>query len=217
MFKVILAVDSLALQDPGVVDGQLTLVAKRKNEAYGIISESKDEVFLTSLYDWYLEQGWSDRLLRSDSPFVVEYLKRKSNDDLSHADLLWRYYTQSERFYEAARVQLELANSSFVLPLSRRIEYLGQARANASTFTQDVGRQARQRLLQEVSNLIDVANIQDDLLQRLKDDVRLAPEQRAKVLEDVDGSILEVSYVCSPHPSPPPRPHVPMPVSHAHY
>ncbi|KAL4865547.1 hypothetical protein BDV12DRAFT_148286 [Aspergillus spectabilis] len=195
IFRVVLAVDNLAAQDPGVVDGQLTTVAKRKNEAYGIISESTDEVFLTSLYDWYLEQGWSDRLLRSDSPFVVVYLKRKSTDDLSHADLLWRYYTQSERFYEAAKVQLELAQSSFVLSLSRRIEYLGQARANASTFTPDVGRQARQRLLQEISTLIDVANIQDDLLQRLKDDTRIEPEQRQKVLEDIDGSIKEVSYM----------------------
>ncbi|KAL4927321.1 putative non-repetitive nucleoporin [Aspergillus undulatus] len=195
IFKVILAVDNLAAQDPGVVDGQLTTVAKRKNEAYGIISDSADQVFLTSLYDWYLEQGWSDRLLRTDSAFVVEYLKRKSNDDISHADLLWRFYTQSERFFEAAQVQFELANSSFKLPLSRRIEYLGQARANASTFTQDVSRQARQRLLQEVSNLIDVANIQDDLLQRLKDDVRLEPEARAQVLEEVDGAILEVSYM----------------------
>ncbi|KAL4957209.1 Non-repetitive/WGA-negative nucleoporin C-terminal-domain-containing protein [Aspergillus filifer] len=195
IFKVILAVDNLAAQDPGVVDGQLTTVAKRKNEAYGIISDSSDQVFLTSLYDWYLEQGWNDRLLRSDSAFVVEYLKRKSNDDPSHADLLWRYYTQSERFFEAAQVQFELAQSSFKLPLSRRIEYLGQARANASTFTQDVGRQARQRLLQEVSNLIDVANIQDDLLQRLKDDIRLTPEARAQVIEDVDGPIHEVSYM----------------------
>ncbi|KAI9368699.1 Non-repetitive/WGA-negative nucleoporin C-terminal-domain-containing protein [Aspergillus egyptiacus] len=193
--KVIVAVDNLAAQDPGVVDGQLTMVAKRKNEAYGIISDSTDEVFLTSLYDWYLEQGWSDRLLRSDSPFVVVYLKRKANDDLSHADLLWKYYTQNERFFEAARVQLDLAESSFALPLSRRLEYLGQARANASTFTPDVGRQARQRLLQEISNLIDVANIQDDLLQRLKDDPRLESEARAKVLEEVDGSILEVSYM----------------------
>ncbi|KAL3471854.1 Non-repetitive/WGA-negative nucleoporin C-terminal-domain-containing protein [Aspergillus californicus] len=195
IFQVIVAVDNLAAQDPGVVDGQLTIIAKRKNEAYSIISDSMDEVFLTSLYDWYLEQGWSDRLLRTDSSFVVTYLKRKSTDDLSHADLLWRYYAQSERFYDAAKVQLELANSSFVLPLSRRIEYLGQARANASAFTQEVGRQARQRLLQEVSNLIDIANIQDDLLQRLKDDTRLEPEQRANVLEDVDGSILEVSYM----------------------
>ncbi|KAL4803154.1 Non-repetitive/WGA-negative nucleoporin C-terminal-domain-containing protein [Aspergillus unguis] len=195
IFQVILAVDSLAAQDPGVIDGQLTTIAKRKNEAYGIISVSEDEVFLTSLYDWYLEQGWSDRLLRSDSPFVVNYLKRKSNDDLSHADLLWRYYTQSERFFEAAKVQFELASSSFVLPLSRRIEYLGQARANASAFTQDVGRQARQRLLQEISNMIDVANLQDDLLQRLKDDPRIEGEAKAQVVSEVDGSILDVTQM----------------------
>lgn len=214
IFQVILAVDNLAAMDPGVIDGQLTTVAKRKNEAYSIISASLDQVFLTSLYDWYLEQGWSDRLLRSDSPFVVDYLKRKSTDDLSHADLLWRYYTQSERFFEAARVQLELAQSSFVLPLSRRIEYLGQARANASTFTQDAGRQARQRLLQEVSNLIDVANLQDDLLQRLKDDTRIEPEAKAGAIAEVDGSIMDVTLVrSSPHtPCPmltPPRPQTP--------
>ncbi|RDW83688.1 putative non-repetitive nucleoporin [Aspergillus mulundensis] len=202
VFKVVLAVDKLAAQDPGVVDGQLTPIAKRKNDAYSMIAASEDQVFLTCLYDWYLEQGWSDRLLRSESKFVVEYLKRKSTDDISHADLLWRYYTQSERFFEAAQVQLELAQSSFILPLSRRIEYLGQARANASTFTQDVGRQARQRLLQQVSNLIDLANVQDDLLQHLKDDARIQPEAKAKALEEVDGPIMEVSTIFNQYADP---------------
>jgi nuclear pore complex protein Nup155 len=188
-------VDNLAANDPGVIDGQLTLIAKRKNEAYGVITDSIDEVFLTSLYDWYLEQGWSDRLLQTNSAFVVTYLERKSADDLSHADLLWRYYAQSERFFEAAKVQFHLAQSAFTLPLARRIEYLGRARANASTFTPDVGRQSRQRLLQDISNLIDLANIQDDLLQRLKDDRRLAPERRTQVLSDVDGPIMDISTV----------------------
>ncbi|GMF69911.1 unnamed protein product [Aspergillus oryzae] len=181
IFKVIIAVDNLAAHDPGVVDGQLTVVAKRKNEAYGVISDSVDEVFLTSLYDWYLEQGWSERLLHANSAFVVTYLERKSADDIAHADLLWRYYAQSERFFEAAKVQFHLAQSAFTLPLGRRIEYLGRARANASTFTPDVGRQPRQRLLQDISNLIDLANIQDDLLQRLKDDKRLTSERRSQL------------------------------------
>ncbi|KAJ5144206.1 uncharacterized protein N7515_002993 [Penicillium bovifimosum] len=193
IFKVILAVDTLAASDPGMIDGQLTTVAKRQNEAYGVISDSTDEVFLTSLYDWYLEQGWSDRLLQTSSPFVVTYLQRKSNDDLGHADLLWRFYAQSQRFFETAQVQFHLANSAFVLPLSRRIEYLGQARANASIFTPDVGRQSRQRLLQDISNLIDVANIQDDLLQRLKDDERIIPERKPEILREVDGPILDIS------------------------
>lgn len=161
-----------------------------------MIADSTDEVFLTSLYDWYLEQGWSDRLLQTRSPFVVTYLERKSTDDIAHADLLWRYYAQSQRFFEAAKVQFQLAQSAFSLPLSRRIEYLGRARANASTFTPDVGRQSRQRLLQEISNLIDVANIQDDLLQRLKDDTRIAPERKTEVLRDVDGPVMDISTVC---------------------
>lgn len=195
VFNVILAVDTLAEADPGFVDGQMTQIAKRQNEAYTVISDSNDEVFLTSLYDWYLEQGWSDRLLQTQSPFVVTYLDRKSTDDIAHADLLWRYYAQSQRFFEAAKVQFQLAQSAFTLPLSRRIEYLGRARANASTFTPDVGRQSRQRLLQEISNLIDVANIQDDLLQRLKDDDRIAPERKNEVLQDVDGPVMDISTV----------------------
>lgn len=191
-----IAVDTLATNDPGVIDGQFTLIAKRKNEAYGVISDSADEVFLTSLYDWYLEQGWSDRLLQTSSAFVITYLERKSTDDISHADLLWRYYAQSQRFFEAAKVQLQLAQSAFALPLGRRIEYLGYARANASTFTPDVGRQSRQRVLQEISNLIDVANIQDDLLQRLKEDRRVTADRKPDVLRDVDGPIMDISTVC---------------------
>ncbi|PKY04421.1 non-repetitive nucleoporin [Aspergillus campestris IBT 28561] len=202
IFRVIIAVDNLAANDPGVIDGQLTIVAKRKNEAYGVISDSTDEVFLTSLYDWYLQQGWSDRLLQTDTAFVVTYLKRKAADDIAHADLLWRYYAQSERFYEAADVQYNLARSAFKLPLSRRIEYLGRARANASAFTPDVDRQSRQRLLQDVSNMIDVANIQDDLLQRLKDDKRIAPERRADVLDDVDGTIMDITTLFNGYADP---------------
>ncbi|KAF9895069.1 hypothetical protein FE257_004698 [Aspergillus nanangensis] len=202
IFKVIIAVDNLAAHDPGVVDGQLTLIAKRKNEAYGVISDSSDEVFLTSLYDWYLEQGWSDRLLQTNSSFVVTYLERKSEDDLSHADLLWKYFAQSQQFFKAANVQYGLAQSAFVLPLGRRIEYLGRARANASTFTPDVGRQPRQRLLQEISTLIDIANIQDDLLQRLKDDKRITSEQRAQVLADVDGPIKDISTLFNTYADP---------------
>lgn len=179
----------------------LTVIARRKNEAYNIISCSKDEVFLTNLYDWYLEMGWSDRLLQIQSPFVITYLERKSIDDIAHADLLWRYYAQSERFFEAAKVQLQLAQSSFVLPLNRRIEYLGRARANASIFTPDVGRQSRQRLLQEISELIDVANIQDDLLQRLKDDDRIAADRKAAVFQEVDNQVMDLSEVCEPPPT----------------
>lgn len=163
-----------------------------------MISDSTDEVFLSNLYDWYLEQGWSDRLLQTDSSFVITYLERKSTDDIFHADLLWRYHTQSERFFEAAKVQYDLARSAFALPLSRRIEYLGRARANASAFTPDVGRQSRQRLLHEIGHMIDVANLQDDLLQRVKEDNRLE-DRRSEIVNMIDGSVMDITMV-SPFP-----------------
>ncbi|OJD18800.1 hypothetical protein AJ78_01207 [Emergomyces pasteurianus Ep9510] len=202
IYRIILAVDELSAQDLGFVDGQYTAVGRRKNEAYDVISNSDDEVFLTSLYDWYLERGWSERLLEVQTPFVVSYLQRKSTEDISHADLLWRYYGQSNRFYDAASVQLQLAQSSFSLPLSRRIEYLGQARANASVFTPNVSRASRQRLLQEISTLIDVANVQDDLLQRLKEETRIAPDRKAAVLQEVDGEIMELNKLYNMYADP---------------
>lgn len=152
-------------------------------------------MFQTSLYDWYLEKGWSERLLETKAPFVATYLKRKSAEDTFHADLLWKYYGQSGRFYDAAAVQLELAKSEFTLSLGRRIEYLGQARANASAFTPDVSRSARQRLSQDVSTLMDVANVQDDLLQRLKEETRISADRKETVLKEVDGQVMDLTTV----------------------
>lgn len=192
--NIVVAVDNLAGSEGGR-DGQYSAIGQRRSEAYSVISEATDEVFLTSLYDWYLEQGWSDRLLATKSPFVVTYLVRKSIDDLYHADLLWRYYAQCERYYEAAGVQFQLAQSAFKLSLSRRIEYLGQARANASTFTPDTGRQSRQKLLQDITNLLDVAAIQDDLLQRLKGDDRISKDSKEVILGEIDGPILDLTTV----------------------
>lgn len=146
------------------------------------------------MYDWYLENGWSERLLETSTPFVATYLQRKSTEDTFHADLLWKYYSQSGRYYDAAAVQLQLAQSEFALPLSRRVEYLGQARANASAFTADVSRSARQRLTQEISTLMDVANVQDELLQRLREDPRISDNQDEAV-ERLDGQVMNLSTV----------------------
>ncbi|KAI9704717.1 MAG: hypothetical protein M1836_006497 [Candelina mexicana] len=191
--QVISAVDQNSSQAPDTIDGQYTLTAKRRNEAYSVIDNSDDEVFQTDLYDWYLAQGWSDRLLEVQSPYIVTYLRRKSAHDIAHADLLWRYYAQSDKFHDAASVQLQLAKSGFDLSLEKRIEYLGRAKANASVFTSGIGRQPRQVLLHEVSDLLDVANIQDDLLQRLKADTRISPERRPEVLKGLNGQILSLT------------------------
>lgn len=192
---MILSLDHASTQSPDIVDGQFTLAAKRRREAYDVVDMSEDEVFQTDLYDWYLTQGRADRLLEIQSPYIVTYLQRKSSDNITHADLLWRYYSQADRHNEAAGVQLALAKSGFVLPLNRRIEYLSRAKANANTYTPGVSRSARQVVLREVSDLLDVGNIQDDLLQRLKVDERMASERKPAVVEALDGPILSLTQV----------------------
>ena len=192
---VINAVDQSMANDPKFVQGRPTLTATRRNEAYDVISRAKDEVFLTNLYDWYVSQGWYDRLLATDSSFIATYLERKSANDVMHADLLWKYYGQSGLFADAARVQLQLARSGFELTLEKRIEYLSRARANASTYTQGGSRKAKQKLLQEITEFLDVASLQDEILSKLREDQRFDrdPERRQEVLSRIDGPILSIN------------------------
>ncbi|CAI6337427.1 unnamed protein product [Periconia digitata] len=199
VFKVIDAVDR-AFSAQGVIqpDGIISQITRRKLEAYEQINNSDDEVFQNYLYDWYLQQGWADRLLEINSPFVVEYLRRSSDDNLAHADLLWRYYAHYNDFLSAAEVQFQLAKSSFNLPLEKRIEYLSRAKANASTrmtgFSETGvrNRQSRQELLRNISDYLDIANIQDDLLDRIRSETRLDKHRKKGVIQDLDGAIQSI-------------------------
>lgn len=194
---VILSLDQASGQDLSVANSEYSLSSKRRTEAYEVVATSMDEVFQTDLYDWYLEQGRTESLLEIQSPFVERYLERKSLDDIVHANLLWKYYAQAERYNDAAAIQLALAKSAFDLSLDKRIEFLSLAKANANTYLPGIARPARQVLLREISDLLDIANIQDDLLQRLKGDERITPARKPEVLKGLDGSILSLSDVGS--------------------
>jgi nuclear pore complex protein Nup155 len=169
----------------------------KRQEAYAIVNESTDEVFHYDLYDWYLSQGWTDRLLAIDSPFVISYLQKQSLTSIDRADLLWRFYASSKRYHDAATVQVGLAKSEFPLDLKARIEYLSRAKANGSTTTIGIARSAQQVLLREVTELLEIANIQDEILQRLRNHPRLEPPRREQIVQELDGpvrSLSEVSY-----------------------
>ena len=203
VFKVIEAVD-IAYNNQGVVqDGVISQITRRKHEAYEQINNSDDEVFQNYLYDWYLSKGWADRLLEINSPFVVDYLRRSSETDIAHADLLWRYYAHYNDYLSAAEVQFQLAKSPFSLTLEKRIEYLSRAKANASTrmtgFSETGvrNRQSRQELLRSISDYLDIANIQDDILQKIKNDPRLTGNKREDVIENLDGAIQPLDDVSS--------------------
>ena len=200
---IIEAVDRAAAAAPELVDGYPTATTKRKHEAYDVINSSDDELFQTNLYDWYLSMGWSARLLDVRSTHVINYLRRKADEDVRHADLLWQYYKHYSSFFEAAKVQLTLAKSAFQLNLNQRIEYLASSRANASirgsgpsaVASVDNARKVKHESLGEISDLLDLANVQADILERMKTEPRLAQARREQVLARLDGPVLPIDVL----------------------
>lgn len=198
--KILTHVDQLSRQQPETTDGRTNVIAVKRDEAYNIVNQSTDELFQFDLFDWYLKQGWEERILEVESDFVITYLQKLSGNELKHADLLWRYHAHKERYYQAALVQEQLARSDFVIPLQKRIEYLSRAKANSSTHTSGVGRSTRQVLQRSITDLLDIANIQDEVLQRIRGDARIVPEVRERIIKELDGQILSLSEVCISHP-----------------
>ncbi|KAK4248458.1 Non-repetitive/WGA-negative nucleoporin C-terminal-domain-containing protein [Corynascus novoguineensis] len=179
--------------EPEVVDGRPTLAATKRNEAYTVVNDSSDELFHFDLYEWYIEKNWTDRLLAVDSPHVVTYLQRLAETEYQHAELLCRFYTHRSRFFEAAQVQATLAKSDLNIGIKDRITLLSRAKSNASVNTIGVSRQQQQLLNHEVTELLEIAHIQDDLLERLRADTRISPDKLPDIEEALDGPIKGVT------------------------
>ncbi|KAK2616776.1 hypothetical protein QQS21_000153 [Conoideocrella luteorostrata] len=190
---VLRRLDATSSTEPEMIDGKLTLFATKRLEAYDVVNGSEDEVFHFDLYEWYIQQGWTDRILAIESPHVITFLERLAGTNVEHADLLCRFYTNRSRFFDAAQVQAELANSDFPISIKDRIRLLSLAKANANVATVGVSRQQQQQLNHEVTDLLDVANIQDDLLGRLRMDERIDPERKAEIELALDGKIQGLS------------------------
>lgn len=197
--EILTHLDTVSAREPEMIDGRLTLIATKRLEAYNVVNTADDEVFHYDLYEWYISQGFTDRLLSVDSPHIVTFLKKLAAVNLEHADLLCRFYTNRSRFYEAADVQYRLAKTQdFMVSLEERTRLLGYAKANASVSTLGVSQQEQQVLNHNVAALLETAHIQDDLLRRLLADSRIPDERRLEIREQLDGPILEVTQV-SPH------------------
>ncbi|KAL2267233.1 hypothetical protein VTJ83DRAFT_4510 [Remersonia thermophila] len=179
--------------EPEVVDGRPTLAATKRMEAYSVVNGSNDEVFHFDLYEWYIEKNWTDRILAIDSPHVVTYLERLAETDYQHAELLCRFYTHRSRFFEAAQVQATLAKSDLNIGIKDRITLLSRAKGNASVNTIGVSRQQQQLLNHEVTELLEIAHIQDDLLERLRADVRISQDRLPEIEQALDGPIKGVT------------------------
>ncbi|KAI1652950.1 nucleoporin-domain-containing protein [Daldinia decipiens] len=185
--------DAASGREPETIDGKPTLIATKRAEAYDVVSSSSDEVFHFDLYDWYIQQGWTDRLLSIDSPHVTTFLRRLASKDVEHADLLCRFYTMRKRYFDAAKVQAELVQSDFPISIKDRLTLLSKAKTNASVMTAGVSRQEQQLLNHEVTELLEVAHIQDDLLERLRVDSRILAERLPDIEKTLDGQIQPLS------------------------
>ncbi|KAK3378806.1 Non-repetitive/WGA-negative nucleoporin C-terminal-domain-containing protein [Lasiosphaeria ovina] len=185
--------EAVSAAEPELVDGKLTLTATKRIEAYAVVNNSTDEVFHFDLYDWYIGKEWTDRILSIDSPHVITYLKRLAETDAKHADLLCRFYTHRSRFFEAAKVQADLAKSELPIGIKDRITLLSRAKGNASVNTVGISRQDQQFLNHEVTELLEIAHIQDDLLERLKADPRMHAEKIYEIEQALDGPIQGLS------------------------
>jgi nuclear pore complex protein Nup155 len=188
--------DAASSTEPERIDGKLTLMATKRLEAYSVVNDSDDEVFHFDLYEWYIQQGWTDRILAIDSPHVITFLQRLATTNVEHADLLCRFYTNRNRFFDAAEVQSQLANSDFAIGIKERIKLLSMAKANANVATVGVSRQQQQMLNHGVTELLDIANIQDDLLERLLADDRLDEDRKMEIVQVLDGRVQDLSTVC---------------------
>jgi len=201
--RVLQRLDADSGAEPEVVDGRPTLAATKRAEAYNVVNDSDDEVFHFGLYEWYIDQNWTDRIIAVESPHVVSFLQRLASVDVRHAELLCRFYTHRGRFFEAATVQADLANSDFDIGIKDRITLLSRAKGNANVGTAGVGRQEQQKLNHEVTELLEIAHIQDDLFERLIVDSRIPDERKADIRSSLDGKILgltDVSRRREPHP-----------------
>jgi nuclear pore complex protein Nup155 len=187
--------DAVSNSEPEMVGGRLTLMATKRLEAYEVVNNSDDEVFHFGLYEWYIQKGWTDRILAIDSPHVITFLQRLASTNVEHADLLCRFYTNRSQFYDAAEVQAELAESDFQLGIKDRIKLLSLAKANANVTTIGVSRQQQQILNHKATELLDIAHIQDDLLQRLLVDDRIDPVRKEEIVQVLNGKIVDLSVL----------------------
>lgn len=193
--EVLRHLDEASSRQPEIMDGKPTLIATKRAEAYEVVNGSDDEVFHFGLYEWYIQQGWTDRILAIESPHVITFLQRLAETDVAHADLLCRFYTIRSRFFDAAEVQAGLAQSEFSIRIKDRIKLLSLAKANANVATVGISRQQQQMLNHAVTDLLDIANIQDDLLGRLLMDDRIEDDRKVEIEAALDGPILDLSDV----------------------
>jgi len=203
IFRVLEDLDQTYGRAPEMIDGVPTSTTRLRNETWNLIYNSDDELFHYQLYDWLFSRGeaFAERLLEIDSPYVLGYLQYRGAESLDHCELLYQYHARRDNFYRSALVLHELAISEFPLTLEKRLEFFSRARGFCQS-SYSTSRKQVNELSQQLQEELDVAVIQDDLLKRLREDVRISQEKKNKLELALGKKILSLSEVFTPLPYP---------------
>ena len=197
IFQVLEDLDRTHGLVPEMIDGVPTPTTRLRNDTWNLVYNSRDQLFHYQLYDWLFSLGeiYSERLLEVDSPYVLGYLQYRGAASLDHCELLWQYHARRDNFYQAALVLHELAISEFQLSLEKRLEFFSRARGFCNSPSSGTSRKQMNELSSQIQEELDVAIIQDDLLKRLREDVRISVEKKKKLETALGKQILTLSEV----------------------
>lgn len=170
--------------------------------AYETCFSSKDKYFHYEFYQWFIDQDVSDRLLEINTPFILPFLEENSENNLKLTDLLWLYHAKRENFFAAANILYALAISDFNLSLQQRIEYLSRANGFCNCTCPPNLRQKMVQLAAVIGELFEVANVQFELLNHIKQDTRISEANQALAIGELNYKIMNASELFNSYTDP---------------
>lgn len=203
VFKVLTRVDVNALK---LEESNNQLAIREfmdvRDATYETCFASTDKNFHFEFYHWFINQGYSQKLLDVETPFILPFLEEVSQRDLALTQLLWLYHARREHYFSAAKILYSLAISDFSITLSERIEFLSRANGFCNCTCPPNLRQEMIHLSNLVHELFEVANVQLDLLKMIQDDQRINKENQRIALEALNNKIQSASDLFNEYADP---------------
>lgn len=150
-------------------------------------------MFHFEFYKWFVDNGIGEKLLYIDTPYILDFLREKSFNDLEMSKLLWLYYSKKGDYYEAANQLYYLALSRFHIKLVDRIQFLSIANSFIQGIETQYMKQDILSLASKISDLISVSYLQDELLQSILQDARVGDLGKNIANKELDNEILTVN------------------------
>ncbi|WPK22841.1 hypothetical protein PUMCH_000059 [Australozyma saopauloensis] len=203
IFKILVKLDTKALQINELNNQYLiNEFSEVRDLTYDTCFSSSDKAFHYEFYRWFISRGCSERLLTVETPFILPFLEELSNNDLALTELLWLYHARRQSYEQAATILFSLAISEFPLNLEKRIEYLSRANGFCNCTCPPSIRQKMIQLAALIQEIFDVANVQLDLVNTIKQDKRIKGENKDSAITALSCKIQNASELFNGYADP---------------